>query len=339
MKLTERIEALVELGQRLSQPDEYRDAILHRTHFNNQWFTIENQQLALQAIVEAFLQGPKLEAWATGYAPLPDGPPRMQVGLVPAGNIPLVGFHDILSIFVAGQKAVIKPSEKDRFLTPYLLKLLADIDERTAPYFEITPQLKNFQAVIATGSDNSSRYFEAYFGKYPHIIRKNRNGVAVLSGQESRRDLKQLGIDVFRYFGLGCRNVSKLYVPKGYEFEPLLEALHEYRELVLHNKYKNNFDYNYALFMLNKVPFKANGCIILKEDPAIVSRIATLHFEYYDSLPTLETHLREQVEAIQCIVAAPEVLSLPTLDFGQTQTPSLTDYPDGVDTMAFLKTL
>ncbi|MCB0643526.1 MAG: acyl-CoA reductase, partial [Phaeodactylibacter sp.] len=269
MQLKERIEVLVRLGEFLQQPNEYLEAIQHRTYHQNNWFTTENQQLAIQALVRAFLQREKLEQWLQQYPEVPEPETPKRIGLIPAGNIPLVGFHDLLCIFVSGHKAVMRPSEKEKFLTPYLLKALSDLDDRCADYFAVVPQLKEVDAVIATGSDNSARYFESYFGKYPHIIRKNRNAVAVLTGAESPAELLALGTDVFRYFGLGCRNVAKLYVPQGYDFEPLLETLHEYREIVLHNKYKNNFDYNYAMLMINKIPFLANGCIILREDPSL----------------------------------------------------------------------
>ena len=336
MQLNERIEVLIKLGELLSQPNEYLEAIQHRTYHTNNWFTVENQQKAIAALVQEFLQKDKLEQWLSNYPNLKDPKTPKRVGLIPAGNIPLVGFHDILCIFISGHHTVIRPSEKEKFLTPYILKALGDIDERTKAYFTIVPKVQKVDAMIATGSNNSSRYFEAYFGKYPNIIRKNRNAVAILNGTESHEELTALGTDVFQYFGLGCRNVSKLYLPREYNFEPLLEALHEHRKVVLHNKYKNNFDYNYAMLMINKEPFKANGCIILKEDPAFTSRIASLHYEFYDDLNPLKVNLESQQEAIQCLIAKPDLLDLPTINFGEAQRPGLADYADGVDTLKFL---
>lgn len=335
MNLQERIQVLRNLGQHLQQEDEYLQAVIQRTHFNNQWFTVENQNQAIKSIAEHFLAPAKLEAWLGRYQMQEPETPKT-VGLVLAGNIPLVGFHDILCVFVAGHKAKIKLSDKDKFLLPYLLKLLKGFDTRTEGYFEIVPQLKDFEAVIATGSNNSARYFEAYFGKYPNIIRKNRNGIAILNGKESKEELKAFGLDIFQYFGLGCRNVSKLYVPINYDFEPLLESLHEYREIILNTKYKNNFDYNYALYVLNRVEYKANGCIILLEDKALTSRIASLHYEYYKDADKLKLEIEERKEEIQCIVSQEAWLDMPTFRFGKAQEPALWDYADGEDTLAFL---
>lgn len=335
MKRSERLGALVQLGQRLQEDDEYLKAVMHRTQFNNAWFTIEHQEQSVRAIAQHFLQAEKLETWLEHYT-LPEETTPQTVGLVMAGNIPLVGFHDWLCVFTAGHKAKVKLSEKDQYLFPYLMKLLAQIDERTQAYTEIVDRLSSFDAVIATGSNNSARYFEAYFGKYPHIIRRNRNGVAVLTGEETKEELLALGKDVFQYYGLGCRNVSKLYVPQDYTFEPLLEALYEYREVVLNSKYKNNFDYNYALHMLNKVPFKSNGCTLLIEAPPLQSRIACLHYEHYGQLIEAEEDLAARADEVQCVVAKEGQLKRDTFPFGRAQTPELWDYADGEDTLSFL---
>lgn len=335
MDFTARIAALVALGEHLQGEDEYLQAVMHRTAHHNPWFTKENQTLAISAIAQKMLNQDELNTWLRKYH-VPEPVDPQVVGLVMAGNIPLVGFHDVLCVFVAGHKAQIKLSDKDPYLLPYLLKLLERIDPRTANYFQLVEQLADFTAVIATGSNNSARYFETYFKKYPHIIRRNRNGVGVLTGTETPQDLHLLGQDVFRFFGLGCRNVAKVYVPQGYDFRPLLEALHAYRELVLHAKYKHNFDYNYALLILNKVKHHANGCILMTENESLTSRIGMLHFEYYTDIAQLLEELAQRQEEIQCVVAQPGLLPIPTLTFGQTQEPNLWDYPDGVDTLAFL---
>ncbi len=333
--LTQRIAALARLGEHLLQPDDYLDAVIHRTEYNNNWFTKENQALAIRAIATQFLDKNKLENWAAAYL-ISDEPTMKTVGMVMAGNLPLVGFHDLVCTFTAGHKAKIKLSDKDRFLLPYLLQLLEKYSPGAGAFFEIAEQISDLDAVIATGSNNSARYFEAYFGKYPHIIRKNRNAVAVLDGTESEDELLALGKDVFRFFGLGCRNVSKLYLPKGYHFAALMERLHEFREIANHGKYRNNFDYNLALLMLNQVPYFNNGCIIVAENKDIASRIATLHYEFYEDKTALEAELVSRSEEIQCIVAKPGLLNLPTVPFGKSQEPGLADYPDGVDVMAFL---
>ncbi|RME98404.1 MAG: acyl-CoA reductase [Bacteroidetes bacterium] len=340
MTLAARIAALVQLGEHLSRAtDEFLQASIKRTRIHNPWFTEANQWQAIGAIAEEFLQQEKLAAWIDPYNLSEPRTPR-RIGLVMAGNLPLVGFHDLLCVFVSGHRAVIKLSEKDPYLLPALLRSLYQIDPRTEDYFEVVERLQDFDAVIATGSNNSSRYFEAYFGRYPHIIRANRNGVAVLDGTESEDELRALGQDVFAYFGLGCRNVAKLYLPQGYKFEPLLEALHTYNEIILHPKYKNNFDYNYALLVLNKEPFRANGCLLLREQSSIQSPIACLHYEYYTDQEQLCRELNTRANEIQVVTTQLSLdLAVPSFPLGQAQRPRLQDYADGVDTLAFLREL
>ena len=341
MNLARRISALAELGRRLSQPDEFLEALMKRTEFNNGWFTLEAQRRALAAVRDSFLREDHLRKWVSAYPGLAAGAedsPRT-VGLILAGNIPLVGMHDLVAVFVAGHRSQIKLSGKDPYVLPYLLRLLGEIDPDTGAYFRIVEHLADFDAVIATGSNNSSRYFEAYFGKYPHIIRRGRNGVAVLTGEESAEELRLLGDDIFSYYGLGCRNVSKLFVPTGYDFTLLLDTLHEWKQLQNHTKWKNNFDYNFALLTLNKEAFHYNGAIILREDEGMASHIAGLYYETYDDPGDVAQVLRSRREEIQVIVARDGVLDLPTLPFGRAQHPGLTDYADGVDTLAFLTSL
>ncbi len=343
MTLLERIESLSTLGKRLLESSNQHEAVMRRTANNNSWLTIENQQQAISEIATHFLNKEKLEIWVKNYDYLQTATEMRQpkiVGLVMAGNIPLVGFHDILCVFMSGNKAKIKISDKDPFLLPYLLQILKEIDPQTADFLQITEGfLKDFDAVIATGSNNSARYFEAYFGKYPHIIRKNRNAVAILRGSETSEDLALLGKDVFTYFGLGCRNVSKIYVPNGYNFNSLLTAFHEFREIVQHDKYKNNFDYNFTLLILNKIQHQANGCILMRESTDMASPIAVLYYEYYDDLTDLKINLWQRRDEIQLIVAKDRVEGLPTFYFGEAQKPSLSDYADGIDTMDFLKSV
>lgn len=348
MTLQDRLATLISLGKHLrAADDEFLEALQKRTEFNNAWFSLANQKASVKAIAEEFLAEEKLKAWLSSYKlnpvagppVFPEPPVSKTIGLVLAGNIPLVGFHDILCVYVSGHRAKIKLSSKDEYVLPYLLKLLAKFDERASDYFEVIPLLKDIDAVIATGSNNSARYFESYFDKYPHVIRKNRNAVAVLSGEESEAEIRSLGNDVFRYFGLGCRNVSKLYVPEDYDLQPLLEIFHEWKELQNHTKWKNNFDYNYALQTLNKESFHLTGPLMLLEDDAITSRIATLHFERYTSKEELEKKLGSRAEEIQLIVAQPGFLNLNTFAFGEAQQPALSDYADGVDTLSFLLTL
>lgn len=346
MTLQDRIQTLVLLGDHLQKgEDEYLEALQKRTTFQNGWFTLENQKLATQAIAEHMLDAQLIEQWLRPYVPYFEVKAATQatkvhtVGLVLAGNIPLVGFHDVMCVYLAGHHAQLKLSEKDPYVLPYLIKLLGQFDERAQEYFQIVTKLADFSAVIATGSNNSARYFEAYFGQYPNIIRRNRNGVAVLNGQEEQSHFKALGTDIFQYFGLGCRNVAKLYVPSGYDFTPLLDVLHEWRHLQNHSKYKNNFDYNYALLMLNKEPFLNTGSLIVREDESMLSHIAGLYYEYYSDVAELEAKLVERADEIQLITALPETLRIETKQFGEAQQPGLSDYADGVDTMAWLLSL
>ena len=351
LTLAERLDLLTRLGDHLRGPeDELLTAHQKRTAHLNGWLTLEAQQAAVAAIATNFLDRDRLNDWLSGYRitpfagdpflpqPGPNGEGQKTVGLVLAGNIPLVGFHDVLCVFVAGHKAQLKLSSKDEFVLPYLLKLLTKFDERAAGYFTIVGKLKDYDAVIATGSNNSARYFEEYFGHVPHIIRRNRNAVAVLSGKETEAELRALGEDVFRYYGLGCRNVSKLYVPAGYDLQPLLEVFHEWRHLQNHTKWKNNFDYNYALTTLNKESFHLTGPLMVVEAAAIPSRIATLHYQHYADVAAVERELAEKREEIQLVVAPEGLLTtdLPVFRYGAAQSPALRDYADGVDTLAFL---
>ncbi len=337
MRLQERIDLLVRLGELLDAPDERLLAQVKRTAVYNPWFTEDHQRAAMKALAEHMLRRDALEAWAASYH-LPEGKQGNAkiVGLIFAGNIPLVGFHDWLAVFVAGHRALVKLSERDPYVFPHLMKRLKEWDVRTAGFTQTVERLSGFDAVIATGSNNSARYFEQYFGKYPHIIRRNRNSVAVLFGNESKEELMALGKDVFSYFGLGCRNVSKLYLPKGYDFKPLLDALHEYRHFIQHHPYKNNFDYNYALLMLNKEPFYATGSLILREDSRLTSRIATLHYAYYESEKDLLNQLQAAQNDIQIVLSMQPLEGIPVLPFGKSQEPGLKNYPDGVDVMDFL---
>lgn len=336
MTLAERIAALSALGQAILDGDDYLEATIARTAIHNPWFTAAYQRQALDAIATGMLDEQALNGWVAAYDLPPHQWPR-NIGLVMAGNLPLVGFHDVLCVFVAGHKGLIKLSEKDPYLLPALLRMLTHIAPRTADYFEVVERLAGFDAVIATGSNNSARYFQAYFSKYPHIIRSNRNAVAVLSGHETPQELLALGRDVFDYFGLGCRSVSKLYLPEGYDFEPLLEALYAYRDIVNHTKYKNNFDYNYALYLLNKVEFQSNGCILIRQDASLQSAIATLHYDYYTDPDHVAAMLLAQQTDIQLVVSHRPLPGIAAFAPGQAQRPTLYDYADGVDTMAFLR--
>ncbi len=339
MTLDRKIEVLSTLGKEiLDKPDWLQDAV-QSAYYANKWFTIDESWKALEAIATHFLSKDILSRWTSEYQ-IKDEVDNKTIGLVLAGNIPLVGFHDVLCCFVTGHNSLVKLSAKDEILMKAVVSRLIELEPEVNSRILLIDRLKGFDAIIATGSNNSSAYFEEYFGKYPNIIRKNRNAIAVISGDETDEDFIALGHDIFNYFGLGCRNVSKLYVPSGYKFDHMLGILHDhYKELANHNKYRNNFDYNNALLMLNKVDYLMSGSLIITESDAISSRIATVHYSYYDDLSTLERELSKRQEEIQCIVANVKFDKHSTFSFGEAQKPSISDYADGVDTMEFLTNL
>jgi hypothetical protein len=233
---------------------------------------------------------------------------------------------------------LIKLSSQDKQLIPYILDKLTEIEPGFKEQFEFIERLKDFDAVIATGSNNTSRYFEYYFSKVPHIIRKNRNSIAVLSGKESREELRALGHDIFDYYGLGCRNVSKFYIPKGYNFNTFFESIEDFKSVADHHKYNNNYDYNKSIFLVNMDKHLDNGFLLLKEDKRMASPLAVVYYEEYESIREVEKELLENKEGIQCIISSSD-LSVNILPFGQSQRPGLWDYADGIDTMAFLRGL
>ncbi len=334
------INSFAKLGEYILENDDELQAAIGKSVFNNQWFTHESQQLALKAIANEMLNPEKLEHWLSSYDLAKNdafqGKISKKVGVIMAGNLPLVGFHDFLCVLAAGHSAFVKLSDKDPYLLPLLAQKLIAIDGYFAEKIHFVEQIRDIDAIIATGSNNTSRYFEQYFAKYPNIIRKSRTSVAVLNGTETEEELHLLGIDVFRYFGLGCRNVSKIYVPRSYNFDLLLEKLHDFNYLVMHNKFKNNFDYNFTLVILNGKPHLSNGCVIMIEDEQLHSRIAMLHYEFYDEINDVAEKMKTQAIDLQCIVSKENIGDLIVTPFGKTQQPTLFDYADGVDTMAFL---
>jgi hypothetical protein len=324
------------LGDQLSYPTEELTALIHDEHHYNAWFTPASTENAVKSI-GAMLNKADLTQWLDKY-PLSRG--GKKVGLVLAGNIPLVGFHDVLCVFITGNHALIKASSQDSRLIKSALKKLEAIEPAFASQYTFVERLANFDAVIATGSNNTSRYFEYYFGKVPHIIRKNRNSVAVLTGKESNEQLFALGHDIFDYFGLGCRNVSKLYVPDGYNFELFFKAIEPHHNIIHHHKYNNNYDYNKSIYLVNRDKHLDNGFLLLKEDKNMISPLAVLFFEYYGDVDSVQETLKQQGQNIQCVVsAAPLNIGNQVVNFGESQHPALWDYADGVDTMDFLTKL
>mgnify|MGYP001211289495 FL=1 len=338
------IEAFVKLGKYLTdfcdkcysnvlEVDQNLKEVVARAGHHNGWFTQDNILFSLRQWGE-LLTTENLNNWLSGYTFLEKGEAKT-VGIVMAGNIPLVGFHDFLCVLLSGNKVLVKLSSNDKVLLPYLCSYLIQQEPSLADKIEfVDGKLENFDAVIATGSNNTSRYFEYYFGKKPNIIRKNRSSVAVLTGNESEEELKALGEDIFRYYGLGCRNVSKIYVPKDYDFDGLFNALFHYKDIINQHKYANNYDYNKAVYLMSEFKILDNGFLILKEDESLTSPISALFYSYYDDESTLRKKLQEMEEQIQCVVSSDAKEN--EVNFGDTQKPSLNDYADGIDTMEFL---
>lgn len=327
-----------ELGQQLQYPDEQLRMLIEQEQFHNAWFTPANVERAILSIGQ-MLNADALKKWFDNYD-LSKVTEEKKVGLILAGNIPLVGFHDVLCVLVSGHYALIKSSAQDARLVRHVLNMLAKIDARFAARYSFVERLKDFDAVIATGSDNSSRYFEYYFGKVPHIIRKNRNSVAVLTGDESTEDLNHLGHDIFDYFGLGCRNISKLLIPKGYDIGTFFRPIETYQPVINHHKYNNNYDYNKSIYLVNSEKHFDNGFLILKEEKSLSSPLAVLYYEYYDTITDAEEKVNADSEKIQCAVCiSPLKLNNQVVSPGQSQQPRLWDYADGVDTMQFLTKL
>ena len=311
------------------------EELIHRLDQNNGWFTIEQVLHANENWANA-LTKENLTTWLSDYTI--EGEPLKTVALILAGNIPYVGFHDVLSVLLTGNKALIKLSSNDEHLIPFVLKVLQAIEPRFEDRITITKErFETFDAVIATGSDNTARYFDYYFGKYPNIIRKNRNSVAVLTGEETKEQLVALGEDIFRYYGLGCRNVSKLFVPKGYDFTAFFEAMYEQKEVIYYEKYANNYDYNKAVFLMSNFSILDNEFLTIKEDTSYASPISSVFYEYYDSLEQVKEKITKDREKLQCVVSSQ--LFDDEVAFGQTQKPALNDYADGVDTIKFLVSL
>ena len=329
MTLQQRIELLVHLGKYMNENNvEWRE-VKDKAFRANPWFVPEFIEQASTTISEQFLQKDKLDDWAAQYQlPAENSQPKT-VGLVMAGNIPMVGFHDMLCIFVTGHYQVIKLSSKDEVLIKHLVEKMAEWNAEVNNCISFADKLKGCEVYIATGSNNSSRYFEFYFGKYPNIIRRNRTSVAILEGNETEEELEKLADDIQMYFGLGCRNVTKLYVPAGYNFEALLKALNKYEHFGDFHKYRHNYDYQLALLMMGNKLYMTNGTILLSQNASLFTAVSQVNYEVYDDRKKLEIELKHHQD-VQCAVGHGEI------PFGKAQQPSLTDYADGIDTMKFL---
>ncbi len=352
MILEDKKKAFIQLGlfleQFTAQPYQQNNSVLFndlffdkmerlmdQLHESNSWFKRSQLEFAFKSWSNALTQE-NLDKWLAPYDL--SNEKLKTIGLILAGNIPMVGFHDVLSVLISGNKALIKLSSNDELLIPLVLDYLGTIEPELKNRYKITKEkLENFDAVIATGSNNTARYFDYYFGKYPNIIRNNRNSVAVLNGSESKEDLLALGEDIFRYYGLGCRNVSKLFVPKGYNFDAFFEGMFAFKDLINDEKYTNNYDYNKAVYLMSNFNILDNGFLTIKEDTSYASPISSVFYEYYEDLETLKNKINSDNEKIRCVVSNQLIEN--SMPFGSTQNPALWDYADNVDTIKFLLSL
>lgn len=342
MTTDKRINAFCRLGERMieesaAQSTSPLNNAIECAHIHTPWFTANNVRNSINAIAKQWLNRETIESWLSRYSAekLNRQTPKT-IGVIMAGNIPLVGFHDFMCVLISGHRFLGKFSSKDGNLMQTIMKMLTEVEPEFSSIIEITDnQLKGFDAVIATGSDNTSRYFDYYFKNYPSIIRKHRNSIAIITGNETPTDFGHLSNDIFNYFGLGCRNVSKLLVPKGYNFIPMLDNFVKWQSLTNHNKYANNYEYNRAIYTMNRVPHLDTGYLIVTPSEAIESPVGVLFYQEYSTLKNAIDYIDQNAERVQCIVGNagthPQVIP-----FGTTQSPRIDDYADGVDTVEFL---
>jgi len=333
MTIKNRVAGFCTLGKALRDLDlTTKTELLSHASAKNAWFTHQNIEMAMNGILQ-FLDKRILEQWLAGYN-LPTQ--QKKVGLVLAGNIPLVGFHDFMSVLLAGHTAIIKPSSQDKVLLEFISNKLVEINPEFKEQIVFVDRLANIDAVIATGSDNSSRYFKKYFKDIPHIIRKNRTSVAILSGEESKETLQLLGNDIFSYFGLGCRNVAKIYIPEGYDITALLDTLENNKDIQNHSKYFNNYEYNKAIYLVNKVDHLDTGYALFRQNTDLISPLSVVYYEEYQNMNQLTGKLELYRDKLQCVVSNTLLNGTATIPIGQSQFPKIDDYADNIDTMEFL---
>jgi len=328
-----RTKSFLELGNSIKNIEPMLlDEVIKKATSENPWFTEENIRLSMQGLLH-FLEEDTMTAWINQYDL--SRVPSKKIGVVMAGNIPMVGIHDMICVLVSGHTLIAKLSSQDEVLIPFIANKLIDIAPEFKDKIHFVDKLKGMDAVIATGSDNSSRYFNYYFSKYPHIIRKNRTSIAILNGKEKPNELKALGIDIFSYFGLGCRNVSKIYLPKGYEINVLIPHFEDFKHLTDHNKYSNNYYYNKSIFLVNNSDHLDCGFALFQQNSKLTSPISVVYYDYYSDIESLYEELIQLEQKIQCRVSNIEIIEN-RVKFGKAQMPDIWDYADNIDTMNFL---
>lgn len=327
MNWAQKIDVLDTLGQKLNQWREDEE-FLYRVESQNPWFIPQYTQLAIQNIVEQYLDKEKLKSWLSNYE---EKDHHSTIGVITAGNIPLVGFHDILSAYMMGNSSIqLKISSKDQILSQRLIELWTSIDANFSSRLEVVERIHQCDKIIATGSNQTFKYFEAYFGKYKHVLRKNRTSIGVIHREITDEELNLLLDDVFLFFGLGCRNISKLWIERGFNLDRIFESSERYKYFFEHSKYMNNYDYQRTLLLLNKIPHLSNNFFILREDLSLFTPISVVHYSYYDNVNEIADFIQKEQENLQCVIGKDYI------PFGRAQSPTLSDYADGVDTIQFL---
>ncbi|MCF8422907.1 MAG: acyl-CoA reductase [Bacteroidia bacterium] len=348
MTLKQREQAFVQLGlfikrhfsnQWLKKEERFHNDLNKLTEISysyNGWFTPESISRSLNGIAFMLDEDGIIKFTKTIKEPIA----KKTVAVIMAGNIPAVGFHDLLCVLLSGHNILIKVSSDDPTLIPFLAGMLIYYNEGFAPSINFSEgKLINFDAVIATGSNNTAKHFEYYFGKYPHIIRKNRSSIAILNGKETKEELTELGKDIFYYYGLGCRNVSKIYVPQGYKFDTLFESIYDYKYVLDNKKYNNNYEYNRAIYLLDLIPFLDNNFLIIREKEDLHAPTSVLFYETYTNQECIVEKINSLMPNLQCIVSNFEITGMNTIAFGHTQKPNIFDFADNVNTIDFLNTI
>jgi len=330
-----RIACFIKLGKILSTlPPDTVSMLCRKAKFENAWFNELSVTCALQSLAE-MLSDDSLTDFVSGYPGIFNLKAPKNIGVVMAGNIPAVGFHDALCVLLSGNILQAKLSKSDTCLMDFLLNQIQEIEPSFKGYIHVCERMSGMDAVICTGSDNSARYFESYFGKYPHVIRKNRTSLALLDGNESADDLNKLGKDIFTYFGLGCRNVSKVYIPHEYDITKLIDTFEPYSWVINEHKYANNYTYNRAIFLMNLDIFLDNNFLLIKESENLHSPISVLFYERYTDVDRVIKYVETESSKIQCVVSKSPIVK-GWVPFGRTQSPGITDFADGVDTLKFI---
>lgn len=338
LSLKERIDVLVELGHYLQLKDERLHAYLHRTAHKNKWFSVEYQEFAIDAICQQFLNRDLLEKWVEKNQIINNQQPQ-KMAIIPSDSTPLSGFHDLLCTFITGNISVFKLSEKDLFTLPFLVKKMDEIKSGTAAYFSFpeTLPIREINGILATGNEGIIKQFNLYFKNKKRLLRLQKNSIGIIQGDETKEDFRKLAIDVLTYFGMGSRNISKIYVPENYDFDLFLQVFHEFKDIIKNSVFKNNYDYQITVLILNRIKHWNNGSIILAEKEAIASPVSVLNFETYKDSNNLYSKIKEAAFNLENIISNTALKEIHSTPYGKSLIPALDDYENNLDIIKFLQ--